>query len=77
MKKILFLICMALVLFWVSLAPVKAAEDNTFKLNLSYMPVSRHWDRERLVSVFDDRQQVVDMWRRNNITCFQCAKGDF
>ena len=47
MKKILFLICMALVLFWVSLAPVKAAEDNTFKLNLSYMPVSRHWDRDK------------------------------
>lgn len=23
--------------------------------------------------VFDDRQSVVDMWRRNGITCFQCA----
>ena len=34
-------------------------------------------DFERLVAVFDDRQQVVDMWRRNGITCFQCAKGDF
>lgn len=27
--------------------------------------------------VFDDRQQVVDMWRRNGITCFQVAPGDF
>lgn len=25
----------------------------------------------------DDRQQVVDMWRENGITCFQCDKGDF
>lgn len=27
--------------------------------------------------VFDDRKQVVDMWRRNGITCLQCAEGDF
>ena len=27
--------------------------------------------------VFDDRQKVVDMWRRRGITCFQVAKGDF
>ena len=25
----------------------------------------------------DDRQQVVDMWRRRGITCFQCDVGDF
>ena len=25
----------------------------------------------------DDRQQVVDMWRRNGITCLQCDKGNF
>ncbi len=27
--------------------------------------------------VLDDRQQVVDMWRRNNLVCLQCAPGDF
>lgn len=27
--------------------------------------------------VFDDRQKVVDMWRRNDITCFQVADGNF
>lgn len=27
--------------------------------------------------VIDDRQQVVDMWRRRGFTCLQCAKGDF
>lgn len=27
--------------------------------------------------VIDDRQQVVDMWRKLGLTCLQCAKGDF
>ncbi len=27
--------------------------------------------------VFDDRQKVVDMWRRNGIVCFQVAPGNF
>ncbi|WP_446030895.1 phosphatase domain-containing protein [Phaeobacter inhibens] len=27
--------------------------------------------------VVDDRDSVVAMWRRNNITCLQCAEGDF
>lgn len=26
---------------------------------------------------FDDRQQVVDMWREHGIRCCQVAKGDF
>lgn len=25
----------------------------------------------------DDRQQVVDMWRRNGLVCLQCAPGNF
>ncbi len=29
------------------------------------------------VLAFDDRQQVVDMWRQNGIKCFQVDKGDF
>jgi len=29
------------------------------------------------VLAFDDRQQVVDMWRRNGLTCFQVAEGNF
>ena len=30
-----------------------------------------------VILAVDDRQQVVDMWRRNGITCLQCADGDF
>lgn len=28
-------------------------------------------------AVFDDRNRVVDMWRRNGLTCLQVADGDF
>lgn len=30
-----------------------------------------------VIAVFDDRQQVVDMWRRNGLTCLQVAEGNF
>ncbi len=32
---------------------------------------------KEIAFVVDDRQQVVDMWRANGITCFQCDVGDF
>ena len=32
---------------------------------------------ENVAMVFDDRQQVVDMWRDNGLTTFQVADGDF
>ena len=33
--------------------------------------------KDRVAMVFDDRNQVVDMWRQNGLTCFQVADGDF
>ena len=36
-----------------------------------------HIDEDRVLFVLDDRQSVVDMWRRNGLTCFQVAAGDF
>ncbi|MEU4709458.1 AAA family ATPase [Nocardia salmonicida] len=33
--------------------------------------------RYNVVGVFDDRNQVVSMWRRLGLTCFQVAEGDF
>jgi hypothetical protein len=32
---------------------------------------------ENIDGVFEDRQQVVDMYRARGIRVFQCAKGDF
>jgi len=34
-------------------------------------------DKDEIFCVFDDRQKVVDMWRRNGLTCFQVADGNF
>jgi len=32
---------------------------------------------ENVLCIYDDRQKVVDMWRKNGYTCFQVAAGDF
>ena len=34
-------------------------------------------NKSDIFAVFDDRNKVVEMWRRNGITCFQVADGDF
>ena len=34
-------------------------------------------DKDDVFAVFDDRQQVVDMWRDNGLQTFQVAEGDF
>lgn len=33
--------------------------------------------KDRIAFVLDDRDQVVDMWRKNGLTCLQCAEGAF
>ena len=52
--------------------------------NHLYMPdndLKQMWldsiGKDNVAMVFDDRQQVVDMWRQNGLTCFQVADGDF
>jgi hypothetical protein len=32
---------------------------------------------DKVAMVFDDRNQVVDMWRKNGLTTFQVADGNF
>jgi len=32
---------------------------------------------ENILCFFDDRQKVVDMWRKHGFTCFQVAAGNF
>lgn len=34
-------------------------------------------NKDDIFAVVDDRQKVVDMWRRNGLTCFQVADGNF
>lgn len=39
--------------------------------------LNAHIDKDRVMFVLDDRQQVVDMWRRKGLQCFQVAEGNF
>ena len=47
--------------------------------------LKQHWlddifpgdQKDRISCVYDDRDQVVSMWRKNGIPCFQVAEGDF
>jgi hypothetical protein len=47
------------------------------QLKQSWLHAMSPEDRARLVMVFDDRNRVVDMWRRNGVVCAQVAPGDF
>lgn len=40
-----------------------------------YEALQRDCDH-KIVAVFEDRQKIVDMWRKNNVFVFQCGKGD-
>jgi len=58
---------------------MRPAKDYTVdhELKQSWLQSITPADRRRLVCVFDDRQQVVNMWRRNGLVCCQVAPGDF
>jgi phosphoglycolate phosphatase-like HAD superfamily hydrolase len=47
--------------------------DNMLKQNWLFTVLKD----DDVFAVFDDRQQVVDMWRDNGLTVFQVADGDF
>lgn len=58
---------------------MRPAGDTTpdHELKQSWLLSLPNEDRERLMCAFDDRQRVVDMWRRNGVLCCQVAPGDF
>lgn len=47
------------------------------QLKESWLKAMHPEDRARLVAVFEDRDRVVAMWRRNGVQCFQVAPGSF
>jgi hypothetical protein len=49
-------------------------EDYIVKKELYLTHVEPHYN---VVAVFDDRKQVVDMWRSLGLTCYQVAEGNF
>jgi predicted kinase len=49
-------------------------KDAVVKREIFDSEIRDHW---RIIGVFDDRQQVVRMWRALGLTVFQVAEGDF
>ena len=49
-------------------------KDYIIKEEIYFRYVEPYYD---IKLVLDDRNQVVDMWRRLGLTCFQVAAGDF
>ena len=49
-------------------------KDAIIKEEIFREKIEPHYD---VLFAVDDRQQVVDMWRKVGVTCLQCAKGDF
>ncbi|MBM2621260.1 AAA family ATPase [Actinoplanes sp. LDG1-06] len=49
-------------------------KDAVVKREIFENEISERW---RIAGVFDDRQQVVRMWRELGLTVFQVAEGDF
>jgi hypothetical protein len=47
------------------------------QLKEGWLKAMSAFDRKRLVAVFDYRDKVVAMWRRNGLACFQVAPGEF
>jgi phosphoglycolate phosphatase-like HAD superfamily hydrolase len=54
----------------------------------NFMPdddLKQHWldtlfpgdQKDRILAIYDDRNKVVDMWRKNGLACFQVAPGNF
>jgi len=69
--------------FGVPFDVLKMRPDNS---EFRFMPddkLKQHWldqlfpIKEDIMCVFDDRNKVVEMWRRNGISCFQVAEGAF
>ena len=69
--------------FGVPFDVLKMRPDNS---EFRFMPddkLKQHWldqlfpIKEDIMCVFDDRNKVVEMWRRNGISCFQVAPGEF
>lgn len=64
---------------WLSIYMRKAGdhrEDSVIKAEL-LEEIRFDWDNETILGVFEDRKQVVDMYRSRGLRVFQVAEGNF
>ena len=59
---------------------MRPATDYTPDNDLKQAWLNQHFpgdQKDRILCVYDDRNQVVKMWRDSGLTCMQVAPGDF
>ncbi len=56
---------------------MRGIDDRTQDDELKLRWVEELGIKERVLCIFEDRQRVVDAWRRAGYTCFQVAPGNF
>ena len=71
-KKILYIVCGGISAYK-SLETIRLFKKNGAEIKT----ILTNSERDRLVCIFDDRNKVVEMWRRLGITCLQVDDGDF
>jgi hydroxymethylpyrimidine pyrophosphatase-like HAD family hydrolase len=57
----------------------KAGDHRPDNIVKEYMleKVGKEWDLAQIMAIFDDRDQVVKMYRAKGYKVFQCAEGNF
>jgi len=57
---------------------MRPAHERRPDYQVKFDMLTKHFpDKSKIFAVFDDRDQVVKMWRDNGIRCYQVAFGDF
>jgi len=49
-------------------------KDSVIKHDMFHQQIARHYN---VKGVFDDRNQVVNIWRKMGLRCYQVSEGDF
>ena len=56
---------------------MRASKDFRSDVEIKSEMFFKHFTKEQIWFVVDDRDKVVDFWRELGLTCLQCQKGDY
>lgn len=56
---------------------MRKSKDYRSDVDVKEEMFNKHFEPKQIWFVVDDRDKVVDLWRRIGLTCLQCQKGDY
>lgn len=59
------------------LLEMRKSKDYRSDVDVKNEMFEKHFEKEQIWFVVDDRDKVVDLWRKLGLTCLQCQKGDY